>query len=187
MQPHVLRCRSGINNKGLDEIHPDQCMEPRVFFFYNFSALGNIRTLFKIITSVVTLIAVASGYSVFWFESICLSGGGNLPGVVLPNPAPRYVPPRRKIIFVLGSLWLAVGILASELQLHWNHVSGINSIETTGQIIPLTLGVLSHDPNFTCLSFRFPRLVQRRGSRQSDETILASGSQKRNCKQQPAS
>jgi hypothetical protein len=34
-------------------------------------------------------------------------------------------------------------IIASELQLKWNHLDGINSVNTTGQIIPLTLGVMS--------------------------------------------
>lgn len=38
--------------KGLDANDPMQCMEPRVFFFANFPAYGNIRTLFKVITAI---------------------------------------------------------------------------------------------------------------------------------------
>lgn len=34
-------------------------------------------------------------------------------------------------------------IVASELQLKWNHLDGINSIDSTGQIIPLALGTFS--------------------------------------------
>ena len=42
-----------------------------------------------------------------------------------------------------GLFWLAFYIVASELQLAWNHLEGINSVDTTGQIIPLALGSLS--------------------------------------------
>jgi len=36
--------------KGLDNVHPDQCMEPRVFFFANLNATGGVRVLFRILT-----------------------------------------------------------------------------------------------------------------------------------------
>jgi len=36
--------------KDLFEFKPDQCMAPRVFFFYNFSAYGGIRYLFRTFT-----------------------------------------------------------------------------------------------------------------------------------------
>lgn len=39
---------------------------------------------------------------------------------------------------LLLSLWCIVGI---ELTLHWNSVTGIYSINTTGQIIPLVAGI----------------------------------------------
>jgi len=34
-------------------------------------------------------------------------------------------------------------VIASELQLRWNHLDGINKVASTGQIIPLTLGSLA--------------------------------------------
>ena len=34
-------------------------------------------------------------------------------------------------------------VIASELQLRWNHLDGINNVDSTGQIIPLTLGSLA--------------------------------------------
>src|SRR5271170_6830345 len=36
--------------KGLDNVHPDQCMEPRVFFFANLNATGGVRVFFRILT-----------------------------------------------------------------------------------------------------------------------------------------
>ena len=38
---------------------------------------------------------------------------------------------------------LAFYVIASELQLRWNHLEGINRVDSTGQIIPLTLGSLA--------------------------------------------
>ena len=44
----------------------------------------------------------------------------------------------------LGALiFLVLYILVTELQMRWNHLDGINSVNTTGQIIPLALGSLS--------------------------------------------
>jgi hypothetical protein len=52
---------------------------------------------------------------------------------------------------------LAFYIIASELQLKWNHLDGINSVNTTGQIIPLTLGVLSLVRSIWLLKYSKPR------------------------------
>lgn len=41
--------------------NPAQCMEPQVIFFIPFEACENIRTLFKV---VYTLLVVTSGFSV---------------------------------------------------------------------------------------------------------------------------
>jgi len=122
--------------KGLDQIHPAQCMEPRVFLFYNCSARGNIRTLFKVLTPLLLAISILSGSSVPVFQMIYLSAcvGDNMQ---------RPESPRRIRVLVLGLVWLAFGIVAFELQLQWNHVGGINAFETTGQLIPLTFGILS--------------------------------------------
>lgn len=74
-----------------------------------------------------------------------------------PVPTPLLVSPQKKSRktdegpdnldwnTALGSvfIFLVVYILPAELQLRWNHLSGINSVNTTGQIIPLALGSLS--------------------------------------------
>jgi hypothetical protein len=39
--------------------------------------------------------------------------------------------------------YFAFYIVASELQFKWNHLDGINAVNTTGQIIPLALGTFS--------------------------------------------
>ena len=40
-------------------------------------------------------------------------------------------------------VFLVAYIVPAELQLRWNHLDGINTVDTTGQIIPLALGSLS--------------------------------------------
>jgi hypothetical protein len=40
-------------------------------------------------------------------------------------------------------LYLTIYIIASELQLKWNHLEDINSVSSTGQIIPLCIGAFS--------------------------------------------
>ena len=52
-------------------------------------------------------------------------------------------PMHRFRIPILGSLCMCLGITASELQLKWNHVVDINTINTSGQVLPLVLGTLS--------------------------------------------
>lgn len=34
-------------------------------------------------------------------------------------------------------------IICTELMIHWNHISGIDTINTTGQLIPFIIGVAS--------------------------------------------
>jgi hypothetical protein len=60
------------------------------------------------------------------------------------KPPEKVDPHEVKMRTLYGSVViLAFYIIASELQLRWNHLDGINSVNTTGQIIPLTLGVMS--------------------------------------------
>jgi hypothetical protein len=119
--------------RGLDEVHPDQCMEPRVFLVVNCSALGNIRTVFKVATPLLVVLSIVSAWTIKCFQYVYLSA--SLPDFITVGGRPR--------VFLLGLIWLSVGIVASELQLKWNHIIGTNSVDTTGQIIPLALGVLS--------------------------------------------
>jgi hypothetical protein len=67
-------------------------------------------------------------------------------GPVLPSetPKPEEGPDRENWYSALGGLvYLVLYIIATELQMRWNHLDGINSVDTTGQIIPLALGSLS--------------------------------------------
>jgi hypothetical protein len=122
--------------KGLDQRHPAQCMEPRVFLFFNCSAMGDVRTVFKVLTPLLLALSILSGSSIPVFHMIYLSS-------CLGDDLERPESPRRVRVFILGFLWLTLGIVAFELQLKWNHVDGINAFETTGQLIPLTFGSLS--------------------------------------------
>ena len=192
--------------KGVDIKDERQCMEPRVFFFYNFSAYGDVRTFFKCFSVGflgVLLIAMLIGFiptqmrgrdvqtnvpdleagrrpetmprapqSARTFplpssssehrEGFSSTRAATLPtqlsgrqatiASVLPAPLKRVgsavLENQQKVKqfcwFVPSTIvWLSFYIVASELQLKWNHLEGINSVSTTGQIIPLSLGCLS--------------------------------------------
>jgi len=44
---------------------------------------------------------------------------------------------------ILALVCLSFYILVSELQLHWNHLSGIDAVNSTGQMMPLVLGAVN--------------------------------------------
>jgi hypothetical protein len=46
-------------------------------------------------------------------------------------------------IALASGILLVLYIVPAELQLWWNHLDGIYSVNTTGQVIPLSLGSLS--------------------------------------------
>lgn len=48
-----------------------------------------------------------------------------------------------KILFVVNISCLAWAVIAIEITLHWNSVSGIYDIATTGQLIPFIIGIVS--------------------------------------------
>lgn len=216
--------------KGLDIQSNDQCMTPRVFFFNNLSAYGNIRTLFKALNAgFVGVLVLSFLFGFFCYrpplrvadgehheqgrneaqgsraerpfselysptqrhapisfvgpseqqelqastaESHEVAGSSappkrattmpailratTAPAVLTPTPLPAIlrrattgnaqVDNKIKIVwsFVPGGLiWLVFYIVASELQIKWNHLDSVNSISTTGQIFPLVLGCLS--------------------------------------------
>jgi hypothetical protein len=135
--------------KGLDAEHPHQCMDPRVFLFFNCSAVGNIRTVFKVLALALLVLGIVSGWSIHTFVVVALSLPGNS----------SEVSEFGHRVFALGFIWLALSIVASELQLRWNHIVGTNAVDTTGQIIPLTLGVLS----VVQAMFAFKDVVKRVG------------------------
>lgn len=48
-----------------------------------------------------------------------------------------------KVLFLVNISCLAWAVIAIEVTLHWNSVSGIYDIATTGQLIPFIIGVIS--------------------------------------------
>jgi hypothetical protein len=146
--------------KGLDWDDPKQCMTPRVFLFANFSANGNVRTFFKIVN--VFLIICSVGGTCYGFWKAARRPAASLPSrathrthsiselrsmyntMAYPDQDKPRVPSGIYGTFlVIHFLHAAFYVVASELQLHWNHLDGVNSINSTGQIIPLVLGSLS--------------------------------------------
>jgi hypothetical protein len=208
--------------KDLFEFNPDQCMAPRVFFLYNFSAYGHIRNLFRVFTITSTLMQVAtfpgvnlplrlrnlrnrkskdlehslppssaiiagepsdspetpSGEdihlnnpespttrsssaradakstrslrqnvsSIFKLSNSVKSSAApvmpHVPRIGPQNISKRKLPAHWHFAWQ-GLAWLIVYVVASELQLSWNHLDGINSVNKGGQIIPLAIGALS--------------------------------------------
>jgi hypothetical protein len=47
------------------------------------------------------------------------------------------------VLSVINVICLAWAIAATECTLAWNQISGINSISSTGQLIPFIIGVVS--------------------------------------------
>jgi hypothetical protein len=62
----------------------------------------------------------------------------------VPPALPNEGPDKRDWDMTVGAfLFLGLYLVASELQMKWNHLDGIYSVNTTGQILPLALGSLS--------------------------------------------
>ena len=125
--------------------HPAQCMEPRVFFFGNFGAYGNIRTFFK---ALLILLGVCSpfccGLLIYLFihrlHRVAVSFEEkwtiDLRGV--PGSTKGTV-----VIFLGGAVVMVAFMVLIELQVRWNPLEGVNSVTSTGQIVPLVVGALS--------------------------------------------
>lgn len=66
-----------------------------------------------------------------------------------PNPRQIRIEKRKDRPFTLisftinGFLRMALYVIATELQLTWNHLDGINTVASTGQILPLVIGCMS--------------------------------------------
>lgn len=161
---------NGLNTwfwfRGLYIPNPQQCMEPRVWFYANFGAYGNIRKAFKAFT-ILSCVYLAWGlyrwgrslvrrafeeegpYEERWKVKVSL-GMGVVP-IITPEDGerPEHMEPLKIGLgftiyaYISGVFGLVVAIVAIELQLRWNNTSGINGIMTTGQIIPLVVGCVS--------------------------------------------
>jgi hypothetical protein len=134
--------------KGLGIHNEAQCMEPRVFFFANLGAYGNIRTAFKVFTAMGIVGSVY--YLCIWLKSLFRRLSGDGPDderwkvifseswtEIAQNDLVAYYG------FVTGMFGLAFSVAAIELELRWNNVDGITGVQSTGQIIPLVVGCIS--------------------------------------------
>ena len=126
--------------QGLDVPNSAQCMEPRVFFFANLSALGNTRTLFKVL-SCFFLILFSGIFIVLvaWIVFVLIPEGRMRSPRILDQSEEEIIP---KVLEYQLTM-LVIFIVPTELQIYWNHLSDINRIGTTGQIIPLCIGAMS--------------------------------------------
>jgi hypothetical protein len=169
---HILYvATSGLNVwfwfKAVGMISPAQCMEPRVFFFANFSAVGKIRVFFRIasVASCVIPLVVEVIFLKNFVKAAIAKRRQELPISTTNVPVETTEPGQRgtvgsdrdisftdilrdaknsgAIIATGGILYLAFFVIAVELQIAWNHLDGVDSIQTTGQIIPLVIGGFS--------------------------------------------
>jgi len=140
---------------GLTVENKDQCMEPRVFFFGNFGAYGNIRSAFKAFTIMGAI--GFPGLLVWWFISLLQRiFDADIPrGERWKVKLPKYFEAINALfgddeggsVFIyhfVSTIWgLVYCIVAIELEIRWNNLDGIGGVSTTGQIIPLVVGCLS--------------------------------------------
>jgi hypothetical protein len=135
-------------------------MEPQVFFFTALGAYGNIRTFFKVM---FTLLGVSSGITVLLVPvQAWRMGITNLLRVENKEPradmesewngAMEGLGKRIRLLFQVGFAIYGIGLAGAalatvlvgiELGIKWNHLDGLGSVSTTGQIVPLTVGCFS--------------------------------------------
>jgi hypothetical protein len=145
---------------GIEFVNPLQCMEPQVFFFTVLGAYGNVRTFFKVL---FTLLGITSGFTVLLLPiQIWQMGIKNLFRVEKResrmNVASEWEEAmqgsgrRMRLLFEVGFAVYGVGfaglavaavLVGIELGIKWNHLDGLGSVSTTGQIVPLTVGCFS--------------------------------------------
>lgn len=132
--------------KEVDAVDAQQCMAPRVFFFGNLSAYSGVRILFRLLSvlgAVITVLFIIFAIMGIRYQRTNPDRPLNSPSSIrclkpvltfIAEPAPSRI---------LAVSYLGFVILAFELQFRWNHVDGINSLSSAGQIIPLTIGTMS--------------------------------------------
>jgi len=129
---------------GLDVLAHTPCTG-YTFFFARVSLYGWLRVLMKI--AVVLLMTLKLCLLLGMFDVVKLpdswhatTAKDDATGLDLP------VPQLRRSLWLAGrvvSAILGVGfwVLVVELMIHWNHISGIYTINTVGQLIPFLTGV----------------------------------------------
>jgi hypothetical protein len=144
-----------------------QCKEPRVFFFANFGAYGGIRTVFKVfaVISAAVFTLIILPYILYQlYDRLFVKKGSFEDRFELnfaPPPAAEGDPdapvgPQAeaaasdeddfplilKAAIAIGALvgLLSAAATAIELQIKWNNLTGLDNINSVGQIVPLTIG-----------------------------------------------
>jgi hypothetical protein len=178
--------------KGVDSSNSSQCMEPRVFFFANCSATGRVRVLFQVL-AIVNCVIWFSG--ALWFTKAFIQARRQkktqlftmVKQIRNANEKLRRPDKSRMIIAGSGLLWVQIFVIALELQIKWNRLVGIDSVNTTGQIIPLVIGSLSLGRTILLLKgswwstiwsvipFVFVKILVTRGSAQDYVGSLGNG------------
>jgi hypothetical protein len=93
------------------------------------------RTFLKVI---FTIAAAFTGIGLLAFAiAICTSGPWN----AVVGLCTKYMPERngKDAVNISFSLALLFFILSTELEIRWNHISGVQSIRGTGQILPIVV------------------------------------------------
>ena len=143
---------------GLDAVNSAQCMEPQVCVFTCAGAYGNIRSFMKF-----AYIFVATGAFVAWIHWIrffiyCAfyrTGSFEERWSIMAPLGDLHTrscnckdSPRLRWAVALGvfgvlGIVLCLVISGIELEIKYNHLDGLQGIDTTGQIVPLAVGCLS--------------------------------------------
>jgi hypothetical protein len=136
--------------RGINADSREQCMEPGVFLFANLGAYGGIRTASKV-GCVGGIFACVIGIS--WLIAIFLKRCQ----LVCDSWDERWAfkkeedndQPREEWADVLIAMaWafpslVILAIVAIELTIRWNNLSGVRGITSTGQLIPFVIGCFS--------------------------------------------
>ena len=175
---------------GLDIPNPDQCIEPRVFLYANLGAYGGARIAYKVI---VTFFMIFFGMalfvgSIFGCIFYCAKGPNSQVSYRVNDvevTREEYHDASHSLRGIYAGeysmqtfLWAAylyacvvpLFIAAIELQIRWNMLEGLESVSTTGQIIPLTVGAISL---FRSVTLAIVELFNRgNNAPESSETML---------------
>jgi hypothetical protein len=136
---------------GLYVPHPAQCMEPRVWVVVNGGAYGAVRICFKVLSvilgvfSVLGIIGILHDFLKRFNESGSWAHRMSLKPCIQENDDvdETDVVWMAILVIVQGILPMLVAIIGVELEIRWNHLIGVQTISSTGQVFPLVVGGFS--------------------------------------------
>jgi hypothetical protein len=129
--------------KGIDKPNASQCMDPHVFLWANLDALGHVRKMFEAGTIIVVFASLC--LVVGWLLLLCSRDVFNEDDWKVSFFYFIFGDKEGPAIYALFSAYgvglfgMAFGIVAIEVQLKWNNISGVDGIGTSGQIISLVI------------------------------------------------